>query len=133
MIDLLSGQIDFMFDTIPTSMRLVKAGKLRALGVTGAQRSAVMPDLPTIAEAGIAGYESTTWFGLLAPAGTSRDRVNRLSGAIRKIVGNEDMKQQMLSQGIEPVGNTPEQFTQLIRLELPKWAKVVQASGAKAE
>ena len=133
MIDLLSGQIDFMFDTLPTSMRLVKAGKLRALGVTGAQRSPVIPDLPTIAEAGIAGYESTTWFGLLAPAGTARDRVNRLSGAIRKIVGSEDMKQQMLSQGIEPVGNTPEQFTQLIKLELPKWAKVVQASGAKAE
>ncbi len=133
LIDLLSGQIDFMFDTIPTSMRMVKAGKLRALGTTGSQRSPVMPDLPTLAEAGIAGYESTTWFGLLAPAATPRDRIDRLSTTIRKIVSSDDIRKQMLGQGIEPVGNTPEQFAQLIKLELPKWAKVVQASGAKAE
>jgi tripartite-type tricarboxylate transporter receptor subunit TctC len=132
-LDVLSGQIDFMFDTIPNSMQHVKSGKLRALGVTGSQRSPVMRDLPTIAEAGIPGYEATTWFGLLAPAGTARDSVNRLSAASRKIVANADMKQRMLGQGIEPLGNTPEEFAQLIKLELPKWAKVVQASGAKAD
>lgn len=132
-IDVLSGQIDFMFDTIPNSRQHVKAGKLRALGVTGSQRSPVMRDLPTIAEAGIAGYEATTWFGLLAPAGTPRDSVSRLSAASRKIVANEDMKQRMLGQGLEPVGNTPEQFAQLIKLELPKWAKVVRSSGARVE
>ncbi len=132
-LDVLSGQIDFMFDSIPNSMQHVKSGKLRALGVTGSERSPVMRDLPTIAEAGIAGYEATTWFGLLAPAGTPRDSVSRLSAASRKIVANEDMKQRMLSQGIAPVGNTPEEFAQLIKRELPKWAKVVQASGAKVE
>jgi tripartite-type tricarboxylate transporter receptor subunit TctC len=132
-VDLLGGQIDFMFDTIPNSMQHVKAGKLRALGVTGSRRSPVLRDLPTIAEAGVAGYESTTWFGVLAPAGTSRDSIGRLSTASRKIVGNEDMQQRMLGQGIEPVGNTPDEFAQLIKLELPKWAKVVQASGAKVE
>ncbi|MBI4192547.1 MAG: tripartite tricarboxylate transporter substrate binding protein [Betaproteobacteria bacterium] len=132
-IDVLSGQIDFMFDTIPNSRQHVKAGKLRALGVTGSQRSPVMRDLPTIAEAGIAGSEATTWFGLLAPAGTPRDSVSRLSAASRKIVANEDMKQRMLGQGLEPVGNTPEQFAQLIKLELPKWAKVVRSSGARVE
>ncbi len=132
-IDVLSGQIEFMFDTIPNSMPRVEAGKLRALGVTGSQRSPVMPDLPTIAAAGVPGYEATTWFGLLAPAGTSRESINRLSAAVRKSVGAEDMKQRMLNQGLEPVGNTPEQFAQLIKLELPKWAKVVQASGAKVD
>jgi tripartite-type tricarboxylate transporter receptor subunit TctC len=132
-VDVLSGQIDFMFDTIPNSMPRIKAGKLRALGVTGSQRSPVAPDLPTIAAAGVPGYEATTWFGLLAPAATPRDTVNRLSEAARKVVGAADMKQRMLSQGIEPVGNTPDEFARLIKLELPKWAKVVQASGAKVD
>jgi tripartite-type tricarboxylate transporter receptor subunit TctC len=132
-VDVLSGQIDFMFDTIPNSMPRIKAGKLRALGVTGSQRSPVAPDLPTIAAAGVPGYEATTWFGLLAPAATPREIVNRLSEAARKVVGAGDLKQRMLSQGIEPVGNTPDEFARLIKLELPKWAKVVQASGAKAD
>ena len=132
-IDVLSGQIEFMFDTIPNSMPRINAGKLRALGVTAAQRSAVAPDLPTIAAAGVPGYEATTWFGLLAPAATPRDVVERLSAAVRKVVRSEDLKQRMLTQGIEPVGNTPEQFAQLIKAELPKWAKVVHASGAKVD
>ncbi len=132
-IDVLSGQIEFMFDTIPNSLPRVKAGKLRALGSTGAQRSPLMPDLPTIAQAGVSGYESTTWFGLLAPTATPREIVNRLAAAVAKIVRTDEMKQRMLAQGLEPVGNTPEQFAQLIKIELPKWAKVVQASGAKAD
>ena len=132
-IDVLSGQIDFMFDTLPNSRQHVGAGKLRALGMTGSERSPLMRDLPTIAEAGVADFESTTWFGLLAPAGTSRDSINRLSTAVRKVVGTEDLKQRMLSQGLEPVGSTPEAFARLIKLELPKWAKVVQASGAKVD
>lgn len=130
-IDVLGGQIEFMFDTIPNSTPRIKAGKLRALGVTGSLRSVLLPGVPTISEAGVAGYEATTWFGLLAPAGTSREITNRLSAAIQKSVGAEDMKQRMLNHGLEPVGSTPEQFAQLIKLELPKWAKVVQASGAK--
>ena len=132
-IDVLSGQIDFMFDTIPNSMQRVSAGKLRALGVTSPARSTLMRDVPTIAEAGVPGYEATTWFGLLAPAGTSPDIINRLSGAVRKIVANEDMRQRMLGQGLEPVGGTPEEFAQAIKRELPIWAKVVRASGAKSD
>ena len=132
-LDVLSGQIDFMFDTIPNSMPHVRSGRLRALGVSGSQRSPVLRDLPTIAEAGIAGYEATTWFGLLAPAGTAADSVSRLGAAVRKAVASEDMRQRMLGQGIEPVGSTPEEFARLIKAELPKWARVVRASGAKVE
>jgi len=132
-VDVLSGQIDFMFDTIPNSMPHLKAGRLRGLGVSGAQRSVLMRDLPTIAEAGVPGYEAETWFGVLAPAGTPRENVERLSAAAQKAVAGDDLKQRMLGQGLEPVGNTSEQFARLIRIELPKWAKVVQASGAKVD
>ena len=132
-LDVLSGQIDFMFDTIPNSMPHVNSGRLRALGVSGSRRSPVMRDLPTIAEAGIAGYEATTWFGLLAPAGTAADSVSRLGAAVRKAVAHEDTRQRMLGQGIEPLGGTPEAFALLIQAELPKWARVVRASGARVE
>jgi tripartite-type tricarboxylate transporter receptor subunit TctC len=81
----------------------------------------------------VPGYEAATWFGVLAPSGTPRESVERLSAASQKAVGSEDLKQRMLSQGLEPVGNTSEQFARLIKLELPKWAKVVQASGAKVD
>jgi tripartite-type tricarboxylate transporter receptor subunit TctC len=132
-VDVLSGHIDFMLDSIPNSTPHVKGGRLRALGVTSAERSRLMREVPTIAEAGVPGYEATTWFGVLAPAGTSPDTLDRLSTASRKAVASEDVKQRMLSQGFEPLGNSPQQFAQLIRVELPKWAKVVQASGAKAD
>lgn len=132
-IDVLSGQIDFMFDTIPNSMPHLKAARLRGLGVSGTQRSALMPVLPTIDEAGVPGYQAQTWFGMLAPAGTPRENVERLSAAAQKAVAGEELKKRMLGQGLEPVGNTPEQFARLISSELPKWAKVVQASGAKVD
>jgi len=132
-VDVLSGQIEFMFATIGSAMPYAKAGRLRALGVTGSERSASMSDLPTIAEAGVAGYEATTWFGLLGPAGMSPDSVNRLGAAVRKAVGSNEFRKQMLTQDLDPVGNTPEQFAQLIKLELPKWANVVRASKARAD
>ena len=132
-VDVLAGHIEFMFDTIPNSMAHVKAGRLRALGVTSAGRSRLMEEVPTIAEAGVPGYEATTWFGLLAPAGTSSDAMERLSAASRQAVASDDVRQRMLAQGYEPLGGTPQQFAQLIRLELPKWAKVVQSSGAKVD
>ncbi len=131
-IDLLSGQIDFMFDSIPNSQQHVKGGKLRALGVTSAGRSRLIPQVPTIAEAGVPGYEATTWFGVLAPAGTPPDVIERLAAASHQAIASDDLRQRMLGHGFEPMGNTPQQFAQLIRLELPKWAKVVQSSGAKA-
>ena len=132
-IDLLSGQIDFMFDSIPNSQQHVKGGKLRALGVTSAKRSRLIPEVPTIAEAGVPGYEATTWFGVLAPAGTPPDVIERLAAASQQAIASDDLRQRMLGHGFEPMGTTPQQFAQLIRLELPKWAKVVQSSGAKAD
>jgi tripartite-type tricarboxylate transporter receptor subunit TctC len=132
-IDVLSGQIEFMFDTIPNSTPRINAGKLRGLGVTGAQRSVLLPELPTIAEAGVAGYEATTWFGLLAPVGTPREVVDRLGAALQKGIGTAEMKQRMLAQGLEPIGNSPSEFALLIKRELPKWAQVVEAAGAKTE
>jgi tripartite-type tricarboxylate transporter receptor subunit TctC len=132
-VDVLSRQIDFMFDTIPNSMQHIKAGRLRGLGVSGAQRSPLMRDLPTIAEAGVPDYEASTWFGVLAPAGTPHESVERLSAASQKAAASDDLKRRMLSLGLEPVGNSSDQFAQLIRLELPKWARVVQASGAKVD
>jgi tripartite-type tricarboxylate transporter receptor subunit TctC len=132
-IDLLSGQLDFMFDSIPNSQQHVKHGKLRALGVTSAGRSRLMPELPAIAEAGVPGYEATTWFGLLAPAATPAEVTERLAAASREAVNSEDVRQRMLGHGFEPMGNTPQQFAQMIKLELPKWAKVVRSSGARAD
>jgi tripartite-type tricarboxylate transporter receptor subunit TctC len=132
-IDLLSGHIDFMFDSIPNSQQHVKTGKLRALGVTSATRSHRIPEVPTIAEAGVPGYEATTWFGVLAPAETPPDVIERLAAALRQAAASDDLRQRMLGHGFEPLGNTPQQFARLIRLELPKWAKVVQSSGARAD
>lgn len=131
-IDVVSGQIDFMFATIGSALPHIQAGKLRALGVTGSGRSTAMRDLPTVAEAGVAGYDVTTWFGLLGPAGMPRDSVNRLATAIRKTVGSEGFKLQLQAQDFDPVGNTPEQFAQLIKVELTKWANVVRVSKARA-
>ena len=132
-IDLLSGQLDFMFDSIPNTQQHVKGGKLRALGVTSAGRSRLIPQVPTIADAGVPGYEATTWFGVLAPAGTPPEVIERLAAALHQALASDDLRQRMLGHGFEPMGNTPQQFAQLIKLELPKWAKVVQSSGAKAD
>ncbi len=133
LIDLIGGRLQFTFDSVLTSSPHVKAGKLRALGVTSATRSPVMPELPTIAEAGLPGYEASTWFGLVAPAGTPRDIIAKLNSIMVKSLSSPGTRDRLLAQGLEPVGNTPEQFTQLIRGELPKWAEVVKFSGAKAE
>lgn len=133
MIDLLGGQLDFMFDSVLTSTPLVKAGKLRALAQTGAKRSVVLPDLPTVAETALPGYEASTWFGLVAPAGTARAIVEKLNGVIVKGFGAPATRDRLLSQGLEPIGNSPEEFSKLLRQELPKWAKIVKVSGAKVE
>ena len=133
MIDLIGGQLDFMFDSVLTSTPLVKAGKLRALAQTGATRSVVLPDLPTIAETALPGYEASTWFGLVAPAGTPRAIVEKLNCAIVKGLGAPGTRERLLSQGLEPIGNSPEAFGKLLRDELPKWARVVKISGAKVE
>ncbi|MFM9970281.1 MAG: Bug family tripartite tricarboxylate transporter substrate binding protein [Burkholderiales bacterium] len=131
--DLIAGQVQLMFDNLPSSIQQVRAGKLRAIAVTTARRSPVLPDIPTIAESGLPGYEASSWFGMHAPAKTSKDIVNRLYATVAKSLRTPEMIERLTSQGADPVGNTPEQFTEFVREEIAKWAKVVKASGAKVE
>jgi len=136
LIDLLGGSADLMFDNLPSSLPHIKAGKLKALAVTSAVRSAVLPDLPTIAEAGgpaLKGFEASSWFGLLAPAGTPADIVNRVQQEVAKSLSSAAVKERLVSQGAIPSGNTPAQFTQFIAAEAKKWAQVVKTSGAKVD
>ena len=131
--DLLGGQVSMMFDNMPSVLPQVKAGKLRALGVTSARRSPAAPEIPTIAESGVPGYEVDSWFGILAPAGTPKEIVAKLSAEIVKILQMPDVKERLAGQGAVPVGNTPEQFAEHIAKETAKWAKVVKTSGAKVD
>jgi tripartite-type tricarboxylate transporter receptor subunit TctC len=131
--DLTGGQVQLMFDNMPSSIEFVRAGKLRALGVTTAKRSPAMPDLPTIAEQGVAGYEATSWFGVLAPAGTPKPIVDKLSQQIAKDIKSPSGMKLLSEQGAEAVGNTPEEFGAFIKAEIAKWAKVIQASGAQID
>ena len=128
-VGLLSGQVQLYFATISTALPHVKSGKLRALAVTTAKRSAVAPEFPTIAEAGVPGYEHASWVGLLAPAKTPTPVISRLNAEAVKIVHLPDVKTIFLRDGLEPVGDTPEEFTRVIRSEVSKWLKVVKAAG----
>jgi len=131
--DLVGGQVDLMFDNMPSSLPLVKGGKLRALAVTTAKRSATVPDVPTIAESGVPGYDTSSWFGVLAPAGTPKDIVEKLSAAIAKSLATPEMRERLASQGAEPVGDTPAEFAAFIQAEIAKWARVVKLSGARVD
>lgn len=129
--DLLGGQIQVMFDS--SVIPYVNAGKLRALGVTSARRSSALPDVPTIAEAGLPGYEATAWFGILAPAGTPREIITKLNTEIVRALNDPEMQERLRSQGAEVAGNTPEEFAAFIKAETQKWAKVVKESGARVD
>ena len=131
--DLLGGQVQVMFDNVPNVLPHVKAGKLRALAVSGATRTPLAPDVPTVAEAGVPGYELTVWFGLVAPAATPREVVQKLNAESLRILAMPDVRERFLAQGVEPRGSTPEQFAQHIRLQMAKWSKVVRDAGVKAE
>jgi len=134
LMDMVAGNMDVMFDNLPSSMAQIKAGKLTALAVTSGQRSAAMPDIPTIEEAGhLKGFEASSWFGLLAPAGTPTDVVNRIQQETAKALNSPAIKEKLLAQGAIPSGNTPAEFTRLIDAEHKKWAKVVKESGAKVD
>ena len=129
----LSGETIFMFDNIVTTLPLARAGKLRALAVTTAARSAAAPEIATIAEAGVPGYDANAWFGVFAPAGTPQGVINRLNAEIAKIVKLPETRDRFLALGAEPVGSTAEQFGAFFRNEVAKWAKVVKASGAQVD
>ena len=131
--DLVGGTIDIMFDNMPSSIQQVRAGKLRALAVTTAKRSPELPDVPTIAEAGVPGYEATSWFGLFAPARTPAPVVTRLNLALAKVLGQADVKKKIADQGAEPYAESPAQFAAFIQKETAKWGQVVKASGASID
>lgn len=129
----LSGETIFMFDNIVTTLPLAKAGKLHALAVTTAKRSRVAEDIPTLAQAGVPGYDANAWFGVFAPAGTPDAVIARLQSEISKIVKIPEIRDRFLALGAEPVGSTPEQFAAFYRAEVQKWAKVVKDSGAQID
>ena len=131
--DVIGGQVNIMFLNMPTGLGQVKAGKVRILGVTSAKRVVQLPDVPTIEEAGLKGFETAAWSGVYVPMGTPRDIITRLNTEIVKILKMPSVREQLAGQGAEPVGDTPEEFAQFTRSEIAKWAQVVKASGAKVE
>jgi tripartite-type tricarboxylate transporter receptor subunit TctC len=133
MVDLIAGHVQVSFPTISGGLPHAQAGRLRALATTGAKRSQATPDLPTMIEAGVPGYVAVNWFGTTVPARTPAPIVSKLSQEIARILRLPDVGERLLSQGMEPVSSKPEEFTTYIKSEMTKWAKVVKASGAKAE
>jgi tripartite-type tricarboxylate transporter receptor subunit TctC len=130
---LLAGDTQLMFDNLASAMPQVKAGKLRALAVTTAKRSSLVPELPTMAEAGVPGFDIATWFGLLAPAGTPKDVIAKWNADVVKILDSPEMREKLMAQGAEPTPTTPAQFAAFIAAELPKYARIVKSSGAKVD
>jgi tripartite-type tricarboxylate transporter receptor subunit TctC len=133
MSDLIAGQIQMMFAPVLVLQPMVKAGKLRALGVTSPQRSSLAPEIPTISEAGVPGFEVSGWYGLLAPAGTPRAAVNRIYAEIKKSLDSEAMKERLKSQGLEPLGLPPEQSATFLKEDIARWSRVIREAGLKQE
>ena len=133
MIDLIAGQVQLSFASMPSAMAQVKPGKLRGVAVTGAKRSAAVPDLPTVAESGLPGFESGSWQGMFAPAGTPAFIISRLNREIARVVHLPEVVIQLARDGSEPVGNTPEEFSQWLPGEFAKWAKVAKAARMQVE
>jgi len=131
--DLIGGSVNLMFNSIPPVLQHIKTGRLRLLAVASAKRSPQLPDVPTVSEAGVPGYEAITWFGLLAPAKTPKPIIARLNDVMVKVVHAPDLKSQLEIQGYDPVGSSPEEFAAFIRAESEKYAKVVKFSGAKVD
>ncbi len=132
-VDVISGQVTMTFASIISGTPHIKSGRLRALAVTGAHRSPALPELPTMIESGVRGYESSTWYGLLAPKATPRAIVTKLNREVVAIVNLPDIKAHLLAEGAEPVGNTPEQFGEIIKSDIAKWGKVIRSAGLRAE
>ena len=131
--DVLGGQVEMMFDAVPTMQQNIAAGKLKALATSGRQRSAVLPEVPTLAEAGVPGYESTIWLGLMAPTGTPRAAQARLNAEVGKILARADVRAEWARQGALPLAMSLDEFAQYLREDIEKWARVVKISGARAD
>jgi tripartite-type tricarboxylate transporter receptor subunit TctC len=133
MLDVLSGQVQLYFATLPAALPHVKSGKLAAVALTSARRSPALADLPTVAESGVPGYEASTWYGVLAPARTPAGVIERLHGDIVRILAQPEFRERLQAQGFDPVGSSPEEFRAFIRSEIAKWGKVVRDAGIRAE
>ncbi len=131
--DVLGGQVDMMFDAIPTMSEHIRSGKVKAFATTGRVRSAVLPDVPTMAEAGVPGYETTIWLGVMAPKGTPAAILNRLNTEISKITSNADVRRQWAGQGTAAMTMGVDEFTRFLNDDIVKWANIVKVSGAKPE
>lgn len=131
--DLIAGQIQMMITGVPPTLTFAKSGKLRALAVATSKRLPLLPDLPTIAEAGVPGYEATQWYGVLAPAGTPKPIVAKLNAEMAKAIKGPDVREKLAADAAEPVGNSPDEFGAFIKKEIARWAPVVKASGARPE
>jgi tripartite-type tricarboxylate transporter receptor subunit TctC len=133
MTDLLAGSVSLLFDSIPSSLPQVRAGKLRGIAVASSRRSPVLAELPTLAEAGLAGFAADSWFGIMAPAGTPREVIARLNADVQKSLDAPEVKDIIARQGGEVMGSTPEQMAAQIRSDRQKWGRVIRESGAKIE
>lgn len=131
--DLIGGQVAVTFDSLVQALPYIQAGKLRALAVLGDKRSALLPDVPTLSEAGLRGYNFSNWFGLVAPAGVPADRIRTLNADVRKVLDEPAVKDQLAKMGAVPAGNTPEQFGKQIRDDSAKWARVIREQDIKAQ
>jgi tripartite-type tricarboxylate transporter receptor subunit TctC len=131
--DLLVGQVNMIFDLIPSALPHIRSGKVRVLGVAGARRSPLLPDVPLISEAGLPGYESTVWFGVVVPAGTPQPIVSRLSADIARGVQQPELRDRLTGMGYDVASSTPERMAEMIRAEIPRWARVVKAAGTRIE
>ncbi|MFO1282755.1 MAG: tripartite tricarboxylate transporter substrate binding protein [Burkholderiales bacterium] len=131
--DLVGGQVQVMFDNLPSALPQIRAGRLRALAVTSAQRASALPEVPTVAESGLPGFEASSWFGLLSPAGTPREVVQKVNSEIARWLATPEAKEKLASQGAIAAGGTPEDFVAHIAAESAKWQKVVRESGAKVD
>jgi tripartite-type tricarboxylate transporter receptor subunit TctC len=131
--DLIAGQVQFMAESIPQAAQYHKQGKVRALAVTSRERSSALPDVPTVMESGIKNFEVVGFYGFLAPAGTPKEAVNKLSNAFKAVLAQPDIKNRMVSQGADPAFLGADDFAKFLTAELPRWAEVVQKSGAKLD
>jgi tripartite-type tricarboxylate transporter receptor subunit TctC len=132
-IALMAGEVSLYFGNVPTVIQQARAGKLRALATTGLKRTPAAPDIPTVAESGVPGFEVTTVYGVAAPAKTSRAILDRLHADLVRALNSPDLRERLQNLGADPVGNTPEQYTAFIRDEIVKWTKVIKAAGIKGE
>jgi tripartite-type tricarboxylate transporter receptor subunit TctC len=131
--DLVAGQVPLFFPTIPGALPFIRSGRVIALGVSGTKRAPVLPEIPTVTQAGVPGYEASAWYPLLAPAGTPRAIVDRVQSQVAAVLHTPEMNKVLVNEGVEPAGTTPEQLAAHMRSELGKWARVVKAAGIQAQ